>query len=156
MFGFTKWLTSGARVLRSLRPRRRTQLHLETLESRTLLSFTPAQIKNAYGFDNVTLKARHGSTFAGDGSGQTIAIVDAYRNPNIATDLATFDAAYGLPAPPSFLEIYAQGTPDNAPVGTWGLEIAMDVEWAHALAPQANILLVDAQTSSRADLYGAV
>jgi hypothetical protein len=156
MFSFTKWLDSGARVLRSLRSRRRTQLHLETLESRTLLSFTPAQIKQAYGFDKVVLGDGNGNTYAGDGGGQTIAIVDAYQNPNIAADLANFDATYGLSDPPSFQEVYAQGTPAKAPVRTWGLEIATDVEWAHALAPQANILLVDAQTSSRADLYGAV
>jgi subtilase family serine protease len=118
------------------------------------MAFNGAQIQHAYGMDAVTLYDANGNPVQGDGSGETIALVDAYREPNIANDLAQFDADYGLPDPPSFTEIYAQGTP--ASNTSWGLEIALDVEYAHAMAPGANILLVDAQTNSTADLFGAV
>jgi len=132
----------------------RTQLRLETLEARVLMAFNGAQIQHAYGMDAVTLYDINGNPVQGDGSGETIAIVDAYRELNIASDLAHFDALYGLPDPPSFTEIYAQGTPSGNT--GWGLEIALDVEYAHSMAPGADILLVDAQTSSTSALYGAV
>src|SRR5262249_51812117 len=75
-----------------------------------------------------------------DGTGQTIAIVDAYADPNIATDLTNFDQQFNLPAPPSFTvrNLNAGGTPPN-----WAAEEAADVEWAHAMAPGANILLLE-------------
>jgi subtilase family serine protease len=124
------------------------------LEARVLLAFNGAQIQHAYGMDAVTLYDSNGNAYPGDGSGETIAIVDAYRELNIASDLAHFDSIYGLPDPPSFQEVYAQGTP--AGNTSWGLEIALDVEYAHAMAPGANILLVEAQTNSTSNLYGAV
>jgi subtilase family serine protease len=146
------------RAGRALRARRRTRLHLETLEARTLLTFNPLQLRQAYGVDQILLypTRRHGSDggFAGDGSGQTIAIVDAYRELNIANDLAHFDSVYGLPDPPSFQEAFPQGTPSGNT--GWGEEIALDVEYAHAMAPGANILLVEAANNSMSDLYGAV
>src|SRR5262249_29965924 len=138
---------------RSLR-RPPTHLRLDTLEARVVPTFTPTQIQHAYGMDAVTLYDTNGNAYAGDGTGETIAIVDAYREPNIASDLAYFDSYYGIPDPPSFVETYAQGTP--AGNSGWGLEIALDVEYAHAMAPGANILLVDAQTNSTTNLYGAV
>src|SRR3954454_24567870 len=60
--------------------------------------FTPAQIRHAYGFDRVSF----GNGSPADGRGQTIAIVDAYAHPNIASDLKVFDQQFGLPDPPSF------------------------------------------------------
>jgi subtilase family serine protease len=102
--------------------------------------FSPAQIRHAYGFDQITFS---NGTVQGDGTGQTIAIVDAYDQPNIAGDLATFDAMYGLAAPPSFLKVnQTGGTSYPTADQNWGLEISLDVEWAHAVAPGANILLV--------------
>lgn len=106
--------------------------------------YTPAQIRHAYGFDQVPW----------DGSGQTIAIVDAYDDPTIANDLAVFDQQFALPAPPSFVKATPQGTP--AYDSGWAGEIALDVEWAHAIAPGARILLVEAKSSSLTDLLGAV
>src|SRR5205823_4551178 len=90
------------RVRRQKRPSRPVHLGLEPLEERALLtSFTPIQIRHAYGFDRVAFgDATHGLV-AGDGSGTTIAIVDAYDDPNVANDLAQFDSTYGLPDPPS-------------------------------------------------------
>jgi hypothetical protein len=118
------------------------------------LTYNPLQLQHAYGLDQVTLYDGGGNPYAGDGLGQTIAIVDAYREPNIADDLAHFDSVYGLPDPPSFTEAFPQGTPSGNT--SWGQEIALDVEYAHAMAPQANILLVEARSNSTNDLYGAV
>jgi subtilase family serine protease len=104
---------------------------------------TPAEIRHAYGIDKLT----------DDGSGQTIAIVVAFDDPNIASDLATFDAAFGLAAPPSFVKQKMAGaTTDSG----WAGETALDVEWAHAVAPKANILLVEARSDSTTDLLAAV
>lgn len=115
--------------------------------------YTPAQIRHAYGFDQI---AFGGGTVAGDGSGQTIAIVDAYNDPNIASDLHQFDLAFGLPDP-VFTKVNQNGgtSMPQADAG-WAAEIALDVEWAHAIAPQAKILLVEANDASYANLLAAV
>jgi subtilase family serine protease len=116
--------------------------------------YGPSQISQAYGFNQITF---NNGTIKGDGTGQTIAIIDAYDQPNIAGDLATFDATYGLPAPPSFTKVNENGgTTYPAADQGWGLEISLDVEWAHAMAPGANILLVEASSNSFADLMTAV
>ncbi len=112
--------------------------------------YSPQQIQNAYGVNQIKFS---GGTVTGTGAGQTIAIIDAYNDPNITSDLAKFDAQYGLPAPPSF-------TVDNLGARTtdagWALETSLDVEWAHALAPQANIILVEASSASLNGLFNAV
>ena len=72
---------------------------------------------------------------SGNGAGQTIAIIDAYFDPNISSDLAKFDSQYGLPAPPSFTQYVENGLRSNN--SGWALETALDVEWAHAIAPAA-------------------
>jgi len=111
--------------------------------------FSPSQIRQAYGFNQITF---NNGTVKGDGSGQTIAIIDGYDQPNIASDLATFDATYGLPAPPSFTKVDQNGGTNYPPPDPgWGVEISLDVEWAHAMAPGANILLVEAT-----DLFAGV
>jgi subtilase family serine protease len=116
--------------------------------------FSPAQISQAYGFNQIRFS---NGTVPGDGQGQTIAIVDAYNQPNIARDLQTFDATYGLASPPSFLVVNQNGgTTLPAADATWGLEESLDVEWAHAMAPRANILLVEANSSGWSDLLAAV
>jgi hypothetical protein len=115
---------------------------------------SPAAVRHAYGIDAVAFGA-----IAGDGSGQTIAIVDAYDQPNMAADLTAFDAFYGLPDPPSFRKLNQTGgtaLPRADARGGWGVEIALDVEWAHVIAPRANIVLVEANSASDADLYRAV
>jgi hypothetical protein len=122
-----------------------------------LTAFTPIQIRHAYGFDRVGFEdATHGLV-AGDGSGQTIAIVDAYDDPNIASDLAHFDSMYNLPAPPSFTKVSQTGS-TTLPAANrgWSSEIALDVEYAHAMAPGANVLLVEAIDDSNANLLAAV
>jgi hypothetical protein len=139
------------RRLRSLRDRRRSRPRVEELETRTLLSvFTPADIRSAYGFDRTGL----------DGSGQTIAIIDAYHNPSISHDLATFSTQFGLPqfnsgfGAPTFSQATPQGLPQTD--SGWAGEAALDTEWAHAVAPRANLLLVEAASASLTDLLGAV
>jgi subtilase family serine protease len=115
--------------------------------------FTPQQIRHAYGFDQISF---NNGTIPGDGRGETIAIVDAYNQPNLVSDLATFDQTFGLPA--ANLQIINQTGGAALPTGDsgWGLEISLDVEWAHAIAPGANILLVEANSNSGTDLLTAV
>jgi subtilase family serine protease len=116
--------------------------------------FSPGQISQAYGFNQIYFE---NGAIKGDGRGQTIAIVDAYNQPNITSDLAIFDATYGLPAPPSFRVVNENGA-SSLPASDqgWGLEISLDVEWAHAMAPGANILLVEANSPNYSDLMAAV
>jgi subtilase family serine protease len=83
-----------------------------------------------------------------DGQGKTIVIVDAFGSPTIQSDLATFDQAYGLPAPPSFQIIQPAGVVPpydrtNGDVVGWAEETSLDIEYSHAMAPGANILLVE-------------
>ena len=117
-------------------------------------AYTPALMQSAYGFNQISFG---NGTIKGDGTGQTIAIVDAYDSPTISSDLAKFDAAYGLPAPPSFTKLDQNGgTTYPWANANWGLEIALDVEWAHAMAPGANLVLVEANSASTSDLMQAV
>ena len=106
--------------------------------------YSPAQIRHAYGFDQ----------FTSTGAGQMIAIVDAYGSPTIQNDLNVFCKQFGLPA--TTVKIYyPQGKPLRSDSG-WALETSLDVEWAHAIAPQATIVLVVAKTASLSYLLGAV
>ncbi|MGH7169118.1 MAG: S53 family peptidase [Gemmataceae bacterium] len=116
--------------------------------------FSPQQISQAYGFNQIYFS---NGAIKGDGSGQTIAIVDAYNQPNIDSDLQGFDTMYGLPAPPSFSVVNQSGGSTLPAANTdWGLEESLDVEWAHAMAPGANIVLVEANSNSYSDLMTAV
>jgi hypothetical protein len=114
----------------------------------TPTGLSPSQVRTAYGVNSILF----GST-TGTGAGQTIAIVDAYYDPNISSDLATFDSEYKISAPPAFTQYVESGlTQDNS---GWALETSLDVEWAHAIAPAANIVLVEAQPDL-SDLFSAV
>ncbi len=82
-------------------------------------------------------------------------IVDAFGSPTIQQDLALFDAVFGIPAPPSFTIICPPGGCPSPSLNNthhdvfgWQVETSLDVEWAHAMAPGANIVLVVAPTSS--------
>ena len=120
---------------------------------------TPAQMRHAYAIDQVRFQS---GTIVGNGSGQTIAIIDAYDDPQLvsssasgftSSDLHQFDVAFGLPDPPSFQKLEPQGTP--AANAGWASEIVLDVEWAHAIAPAASIDLVEALDSSNTNLNNA-
>jgi subtilase family serine protease len=83
----------------------------------------------------------------------TVAIIDAYDNPNVASDLQVFSSQFGLPT--ANLEVHKMSSTVRGNVN-WGVEIALDVQWAHAVAPNAKILLVEAQSASLSDLLSAV
>ena len=89
------------------------------------------------------------------GEARRIAIVDAYDDPVAAHDLAFFSAQFGLPFDPDkFKVVYASGTkPATDPSGGWEVEEALDIEYAHAMAPHAMIYLVEAATNSFSDLF---
>jgi hypothetical protein len=174
------------RKLAAPRAALRDLLIAETLESRLLLSATattnfilaspnssgakpdasagvapidPAQMRAAYGVSSITF----GST-AGTGAGETIAIVDAYNDPDIISDANSFSSEFGLPefngsGEPTLTVLNQTGgtsLPTNSQKGTWDIEESLDVEWAHSIAPDANIILFEASSNSDANLFTAV
>jgi subtilase family serine protease len=93
-----------------------------------------------------------------DGKGQTIVIIDAYGSPDIQQDLATFDGYYSIPAPPSFTIINAKGTgatDGSGDLSDWAGETTLDVEYAHAMAPGAKIVLGVAASDDNNDINAA-
>ncbi len=123
----------------------------ESLLSRTPppAAITPAQMTSIYGV----------SKLANQGAGQTIALVLWYDDPKQEDDLGKFDTYYGLPACTTangcFTKIYANGrkplaNPESA------AEMALDCEWAHAIAPQAKIIQVEASSATNANLENAI
>jgi subtilase family serine protease len=115
--------------------------------------YGPQSIYAAYGFDKLLSQ---GIT----GKGRTIVIVDAFQNPQIKKDLAAFDAAFGLKAPPALNIIAPFGLtpfdPNNDNQVGWSSEISLDVEWAHAIAPDATIDLVLSRDDQDANINKAV
>jgi subtilase family serine protease len=105
--------------------------------------YTPAVIKQAYDFPPNL-----------DGSGQTIVVVVAYGSPTIGDDLAQFDSTFGIPSPPSFNIVTgtgAGGVGSGATFG-WAVETSAEVEYAHAMAPGAAIVLVVSPTDDANDV----
>jgi len=95
------------------------------------------------------------ATINPSGGSKVIAIVDAFDDPNAASDLATFSAQFGLPAA-NFSKVFASGVkPPQDPSGGWELEESLDIEWAHAMAPTAKIILVEAASDSLSNLLAA-
>ena len=105
------------------------------------------------------------------GGGNAIAIVDAFDDPNAYADLAFFSAQFGVAAinPSSFITVYAPfggsspgsctgaaTQPPSAKGSGWDVEESLDIEWAHAMAPEATLFLVEAQSNSFSDLSCAV
>jgi subtilase family serine protease len=113
--------------------------------------YLPAQIRQAY---NLPRLQRQGIT----GRGQTIVIVDSFGSPTVARDLARFDRAAHLPAPPSLRVIQPAGRVPayqaTANREGWAGETDLDVEYAHAIAPGASILLVETPTSENEGTTG--
>jgi subtilase family serine protease len=133
------------------------------LDPSGVICYDPYQMRHAYGIDNLV---NAGLT----GKGRTIIIVDAYQSPNIVDQLNTYDTFYGLPG------LNGLGNPNDPNLGTftqiapdgltpfdptdsnmigWAEEISLDVEWAHAIAPGANIVLDVAKTNDDADILSA-
>jgi subtilase family serine protease len=116
--------------------------------------YNPSQVRTAYGVNQIT----------DEGQGETVAIVDAFSQPNIQSDVNLFSTFFGLPQMDgvggdpklSIMVPTGQSTPGLPPAGTnWGVEISLDVEWVHSVAPFANIDLITCQNSSIDSLYGA-
>jgi len=125
---------------------------------------TPASLGCVYGLTSVSPAQTGCNPTASTplpnpaGGARAIAIVDAYDYPTALSDLQMFSAQFGLiPAPTTanFQVVYATGKRPKADAG-WSLEAALDIEWAHAMAPQAKIYLVEAASNSYADLLTAV
>jgi hypothetical protein len=186
-----KSLSSPGALRRRKKDQRWVQLQLEELETRALLSasglhadtiaagppdnrtaqpqltikpqqapsgpigFTPSQIQTAYGVSSLL---NSGTT----GKGETIAIVDAFNDPNIVSDVGAFNSQFSLQQfGTSDGPTLAVVTPSGSIIslGTdagWAKETSLDVEWAHAIAPQANIVLVEATSDDLGDLLSAV
>jgi hypothetical protein len=171
-------LSKGSvRAKRRGKMQHRAVLHLEKLESREVPAafstpayiilkhghaskplgnpgiggFIPSQIYQAYGINQVLINGAQGN-----GAGTTIAIVDAYSDPTITTDLQAFDKEFGLPNPVFKVVNQTGGTTLPPPSTDWAGEISLDVEWSHAIAPDAHILLVEANSSADSDLFTAV
>lgn len=168
------WHRSGSKLRKKAfqKPLTRRPLRTEWLEDRSLLSaasvvispsvepltsssasagLTASAVEAAYSLTGVT-----GSSGTAAGSGQTIAIIDAYNDPSLRSDLATFDSKMGLSAANLTVVNQSGGTSLPASNAGWDLEISLDVEWAHAVAPGANILLVEASSSNLNDLLAGV
>ena len=119
-----------------MRKRRRRALRplCDYLDDRSLPSgFTPAQITSAYGLNAISLSSSAGTTVTGDGTGQTIALIETYHDPNIQASLNAFDIAYGLP----HLTLTVINQAGSQTDSDWSVEESLDVEWAHAIAPGA-------------------
>src|SRR5579863_5617874 len=114
--------------------------------------YQPAQLQQAY-----DLPALYADGVTGRGT--TIVVVDSYGSPTIKNDLSVFDKTFGLPAPPNFTIIQPEGKvpgydPANADMVGWAGETTLDVEYAHAVAPGANILLVETPVAETEGVHG--
>jgi subtilase family serine protease len=115
--------------------------------------YTPNQIRSAY---HTPALYKQGFT----GKGTTILIVDSFGSPTIRSDLRQFDIAFGYPAPPSFRIVTPAGlippygkNPSQDRID-WAAETALDVEYAHAMAPGANIVLAETPVSETEGVTG--
>jgi hypothetical protein len=113
---------------------------------------TPADLASAYGYSPLV-----------GGAGQTVAIVDAYDDPDIEKDLGTFDTQYGLAACTTangcFKKVGQTGSATLLPAADtvgWSLEMSLDVETVHSVCESCKILLVEADSESLANLAAAV
>jgi subtilase family serine protease len=114
--------------------------------------YQPSQIQTAY-----NMKALYAQ--GDEGQGETIVIVDSFGSPTIEKDLKKFDSAFHLAAPPSFHVIQPAGAvkpfePGSVEMSGWAGETTLDVEWAHVIAPQASILLVETPEEETVGVQG--
>lgn len=124
-------------------------------------AYDPSYLQSAYGIASA-------AAAYGGGAGQIVAIIDAFDDPNVASDLAAYRAYFGLPACPAgtvsagatgcvFEKVnQAGGTSYPSPDSGWSTEIAIDVEMVSAICPKCQILLVEANSSLLSDLGTAV
>ncbi len=134
-------------------------IHIKKEATVSPTGLSPAQIRHVYTFDQQTCS--YTGIFGNSslcGYGQTIAIVDAYDNPDAQKDLTTFSTQFGLPnctsANGCFTKVMPQGKTRSD--SGWALEESLDVQWAHAVAPGAKIILVEAKSPGFSNLLSAV
>ncbi len=126
---------------------------LPDASSASVSGYSPSQVSVAYGFSGLSFST---GKVAANGAGQTIAIVDAFNDPNIAGDLKSFDSQFNLPTANLKVVNQTGGSTLPASNGGWAEEISLDVEWAHSIAPGANLLLVETNSSNTSDLLAGV
>jgi subtilase family serine protease len=121
--------------------------------SATPTGYGPSDLRSAYGLTSAS---------ANNGSGQTIAIVDAYDDPNAEADLAKYRSYYGLPACTTangcFKKVSQTGSTTSLPRSDagWSEEISLDLDMVSAIAPNAKVLLVEAKSATMTNLGTAV
>jgi subtilase family serine protease len=122
-------------------------------DASTPSGYGPSDLQSAYGLT---------SAAASRGAGETIAIVDAYDDPNAAADLAQYRSHYGLPsctaASGCFKKVSQTGSTTSLPTADsgWSEEISLDLDMASAICPQCKILLVEAKSATMANLGTSV
>ncbi len=153
------------------------------MASSGVTTYTPAQIRAAYGLPALPASGTtpSGAQAAQLGAGQTIYLIDAYSDPNVATELAAFNTKFGLPGCTAqsissganlplavaagnvcvFSVVNSNAAGEMTSVAPaydsgWATEIALDVQWAHATAPLARIILINAPDPSTTSFDGAV
>ncbi|MFF4802753.1 peptidase S8 [Streptomyces sp. NPDC001351] len=131
----------------------RTGVTPKAADATTPSGYGPTDLQSAYGLT---------SAAASGGSGETIAIVDAYNDPNAESDLATYRSYYGLSACTTangcFKKVSQTGSTTSLPSSDsgWSEEISLDLDMASAICPNCNILLVEAKSATMANLGTAV
>ncbi len=117
---------------------------------------TPASLACVYALVPKASSCNPNLVFANPTGGfGAIAVVDAFHYPTALTDLQHFSTQFGLKAP-NLTVVFATGIkPVQDPSGGWELEAALDLEWAHAMAPDAKLFLVEARSNSFSDLLTA-
>jgi subtilase family serine protease len=113
--------------------------------------YSPQEMRRVYGVNQLLNRGD-------DGSGETIVIIDALGSPTLAADLASFDTGYHLPPPPSLRVLAPLGTavfdPENADMVGWAFETTLDVEWSHAMAPAARIVVLTSPVDETQGVHG--
>ncbi|MFD5538303.1 peptidase S8, partial [Streptomyces sp. NPDC127079] len=131
----------------------RTGITPKAADASTPSGYSPANLRSAYGLT---------SAASANGSGETIAIVDAYNDPNAESDLATYRSYYGLSACTTangcFKKVSQSGSTTSLPSSDagWSEEISLDLDMASAICPNCKILLVEATSATMANLGTAV
>ena len=113
--------------------------------------YSPQEMRQAY---DLTPLIQQGDT----GKGQTIVIIDSFGSPTALADLQKFDKDYGLPDPPSFQQLAPIGSvpfdPNNSDQIGWAEETSLDIQWSHAMAPDANIVVLTSPVSETQGVQG--
>jgi len=148
-------ILTGIRKVKGLRlvlnPSSRPPSSADCLNEFGVPCYSPQQLQEAYG---LTPLLDAGYT----GTGETIVIIESFGSPTIAEDLKVFDAGYGLPDPPSMAVLAPLGSvpfdPNNSDQVGWALETTLDVEWAHAMAPGAAIVILTSPVDETQGVQG--